>query len=64
MDAKELAIVVVGLLGTYCLPWPAAEPAGEGGMHSASAVKLEQVSRTETVLARVRKPPPLSCAER
>jgi hypothetical protein len=64
MDAKELAIVVVGLLGTYCLPWPAAEPAGEGAMHSASAVKLEQVSRAETVPASVRKPPLLSCAER
>jgi hypothetical protein len=64
MDAKELAIVVVGLLGTYCLPWPAAEPAGEWEMRSASAVKLEQVSRTEAVFAGVRQPPLLSCAER
>jgi hypothetical protein len=23
MDAKELVIVVAGLTGTFCLPWPA-----------------------------------------
>ena len=41
MDAKELAIVVVGLLGTYCLPWPAVELAAEERMHFAAAAKPE-----------------------
>ena len=29
MSAKELAITLLGLVGTYCLPWPAGtqEPA-------------------------------------
>ena len=26
MDARELAVVIAGLIGTFCLPWPLSEP--------------------------------------
>ena len=65
MDAKELAVVVVGLFGTYCLPWPATEVAGEGQAGAASPAKTEAAWTDDRVRRSVETPiPRLLCESR
>ena len=56
MDAKELAIVVVGLLGTYCLPWPAVELAAEERLYFAAAAKRKRIGTRAACAGATQRP--------
>jgi hypothetical protein len=59
MDARELLIVIAGLAGTFCLPWPAQH--GEQGRIVAESA-AEPATRAGRAAANVEPPAAgLSC---